>query len=183
MHTLHCWKTINVKKQYGFDRIFMLSSLLVLAVFSFFYVMLEILNDNPLSDERFMVFLISFILLYPTHKAIHFLPLIRYRNRIRFSLKTQFGFMPILAVRIKEPVPKALFLFALLAPFFSINSILIAGAFIYPEFGHYFTMLLAYHCGLCLIDLLYIKNLARSPKKALIEETETGYEILVPPTF
>ncbi len=183
MHTLHCWKTINVKKQYGFDRIFMLSSLLVLAVFSFFYVMLEIIHDNPLSDERFMVFLISFILLYPTHKAIHFIPLIRYRNRIRFSLKTQFGFMPILAIRIKEPVPKALFLFALLAPFFIINSLLIAGAFIFPEFGHYFTMLLAYHCGLCLIDLLYIKNLARSPKKALIEETETGYEILIPPTI
>ena len=183
MHTLHCWKTINVKKQYGFDRIFMLSSLLVLAVFSFFYVMLEILNDNPLSDERFTVFLLSFTLLYPTHKAFHFLPVIRYRNRIRFSIKTQFGFMPILAIRIKEPVPKELFLFALLAPFFIINSILIAGAFMFPEFGHYFTMLLAYHCGLCLIDLLYIKNLARSPKKALIEETETGYEILIPPTI
>lgn len=89
--------------------------------------------------------------------------------------------MPILSIRIKEPVPKALFLFALLAPFFIINSMLITGAFMMPEFGHYFTMLLAYHCGLCLIDLLYIKNLARSPKKALIEETETGYEILVPP--
>ena len=183
MHTLHCWKTINVKKQYGFDRIFMLSSILVLAVFSFFYVMLEIINDNPLSDDRFMVFLLSFLLLYPTHKAIHYLPLIRYRNRIHFSIKIQFGFMPVLVIRIKEPVPKVLFLFALLAPFFIINSILIAGAFILPEFGHYFTMLLSFHCGLCLIDLLYIKNLARSPKKALIEETETGYEILIPPTL
>ena len=44
-------------------------------------------------------------------------------------------------------------------------------------------MLLAYHCGLCLIDLFILKNLLRSPKKALIEETETGYEILVPPTY
>jgi hypothetical protein len=178
---VHCWKTINVKKQYGFDRIFMLSSLLVIAVFSLFYVMLEILHDNPLSDERFTIFLLSFILVYPTHKAIHCIPLLRYRNRIHFSIKTQFGFIPILSIRIKEPVPKALFIFALLAPFFIINSILIAGAFMFPVFGHYFTMLLAYHCGLCLIDLLYIKNLARSPKKALIEETETGYEILVPP--
>ena len=182
MHTLHCWKTINVKKQYGFDRIFMLSLLLVLAVFSFFYVVIEILNDNPLSDDRFIIFLLSFILLYPTHKAIHYLPLIRYRNRIHFSVKTQFGIIPILSIRVKEPVPKTLFLFALLAPFFIINTILITGAFTFPEFGHYFTMLLSYHCGLCLIDLLYIKNLARSPKKALIEETETGYEILVPPT-
>lgn len=178
---MHCWKTINVKKQYGFDRIFMLSSLLVVAVFSLFYVMLEILHDNRLSDDRFAVFLLSFMLLYPVHKSLHFLPLIRYRNRIHFSVKTQFNFMPILSIRIKEPVPKKRFLFALLAPFLILNSLLIAGAFMFPEFGHYFTMLLAYHCGLCLIDLLYIKNLARSPRKALIEETETGYEILVPP--
>lgn len=179
---MHCWKTINVKKQYGFDRIFMLSSLLVIAVFTLFHVMLEILNDNPLSDERFAVFLISFILLYPMHKILHFLPLTSYRNRINFSVKKQLGFMPVLSVIIKEPIPKGLFLLALLFPFIILNSILIAGAFLFPAFGHYFTMLLAYHCGLCLIDLLYIKNLARSPKTALIEETETGYEILVPPT-
>lgn len=179
---MHCWKTINVKKQYGFDRIFMLSTLLVVAVFSLFYVLLNMLFDNQLSDERFAIFLISLILLYPIHKSLHFLPLVHYRNRIHFSIKKQLGFMPVLSIRIKEPVPKVRFLFALLTPFLMINCSLIAGALLLPAFGHYFTMLLAYHCGLCLIDLLYIKNLARSPKKALIEETETGYEILVPPT-
>ncbi|WP_019414344.1 DUF3267 domain-containing protein [Paenisporosarcina sp. TG20] len=178
---MHCWKTINVKKQYGFDRIFMLSSIIVMAVFSLFYVTLEILNDSTLSDERFAIFLLSFILIYPTHKALHCIPLFRYRNNIQLSVKKQFSIMPILSIRIKEPVPKSLFLFALLAPLVIINSILIIGAFVFPVFGHYFAMLLAYHCGLCLIDLLYIQNLARSPKKALIEETDTGYEILVPP--
>jgi len=183
MHTVHCWKTINVKKQYGFDRIFMLSTLLVVAVFALFYVMLEILNNHHLSDERFVIFLVSLILLYPVHKSLHFIPLFRYRNRVQCSIKKQMGFMPILSIRVKEPVPKARFLLALVTPFLLINTLLIAGAFLLPAFGHYFTMLLAYHCGLCLIDLLYIKNLARSPKKALIEETETGYEILVPPTI
>jgi hypothetical protein len=91
--------------------------------------------------------------------------------------------MPIVSIRIKEPIPKTRFLFALLLPFILINSLLITGAFTFPVFGHYFTMLLAFHCGLCLIDLLYVKNLQRSPKKALIEETETGYEILVPPKY
>lgn len=178
---MHCWKTINVKKQYGFDRIFMLSSLIGIAVFSLFYVLLEILHDNRLSDERFLVFLSSFMLLYPIHKSFHLIPLLRYRSRIKLSIKTQFGFLPLLSIRIKEPVPKIHFLTALLAPFIIINTLLMTGAFMLPAFGHYFTMLLAYHCGLCLIDLLYIKNLARSPKKAYIEETETGYEILLPP--
>lgn len=180
---MHCWKTINVKKQYGFDRIFMLSSLIVVAVFALFYVILEILNDSRLSDERFAVFLLSLLLIYPIHKCFHFLPLIPYRNRLHLSIKKQLGFMPIVSIRIKEPIPKTRFLFALLSPFIFINGLLITGAFTFPIFGHYFAMLLAFHCGLCLIDLLYVKNLLRSPKKALIEETETGYEILVPPTY
>ncbi|WP_075619902.1 DUF3267 domain-containing protein [Paenisporosarcina indica] len=180
---MHCWKTINVKKQYGLDRIFMLSTLLVLAVFSLFYVVLKMLINHHLSDDRFALFLLSLILLYPIHKGLHFVPLIRYRHQVHFSIKKQIGFMPILSMRVKEPVSKNRFLLALLTPFLCINTMLIAGAFLLPAFGHYFTMLLAYHCGLCLIDLLYIKNLARSPKKALIEETETGYEILIPPTI
>ena len=183
MHNVHCWKTINVKKQYGFDRIFMLSSLIVIAVFALFYILLEILNGHQLSDDLFPVFLISLLLIYPLHKGFHFLPLIPYRNNLNFSVKKQLEFMPILSIRIKEPIPKARFLLALLLPFIFINGVLVFGAFTLPEFGHYFSILLAYHCGLCLIDLLYVKNLLRSPKKALIEETETGYEILVPPTY
>ncbi|AYC30172.1 DUF3267 domain-containing protein [Paenisporosarcina cavernae] len=178
---MHCWKTINVRKQYGFDRIFMLSSLIVLAVFSIFYVAMEVTRQADLSDQGFGIFFASFLLLYPTHKLIHYLPLIRYRKEVRFYVKRQLGIIPILVIRIKEPIPKTRFLFALLAPFVLINGVLIAGAILFPMFNHYFTMLLAYHCGICLIDLLYIKNLARSPKLALIEETDNGYEILVPP--
>ena len=40
---MHCWKTINVKKQYGFERLFLLSSLVVMIVFSFAYVLLGII--------------------------------------------------------------------------------------------------------------------------------------------
>lgn len=183
MHNVHCWKTINVKKQYGFERIFMLSSLIVVAVFSLFYITLEILNNSPLSDDQFPLFLMSLLLIYPIHKCFHFLPLLSYKNQLHLSVKKQLNLLPILSIRIKEPIPKLRFLFALLSPFIFINGFLIVGAFSFPAFGHYFAILLAYHCGLCLIDLLYIKNLSRSPKKALIEETETGYEILIPPTF
>ncbi|MFX3673787.1 MAG: DUF3267 domain-containing protein [Paenisporosarcina sp.] len=180
---MHCWKTINVKKQYGFDRIFLLSSLIVVAVFSLFYITLEILNNSQLSDDLFPVFLISIILIYPIHKCFHFLPLVSYRSQLHISVKKHLEFLPILSIRIKEPIPKLRFIFALISPFIFINGLLIMGAFNFPAFGHYFSILLAYHCGLCLIDLLYIKNLLRSPKTALIEETETGYEILIPPTF
>jgi hypothetical protein len=41
-----------------------------------------------------------------------------------------------------------------------------------PSYSHYFAVLLAYHSGLCLTDLIYIRNLAHSPKDALIEKLQ-----------
>lgn len=178
MHTLHCWKTINVKKQYGSDRVFLLSSLFVIAVFSFAYVLIGIINDATKSDDYFWIFLLSFISIYPLHKLFHFIPLIRCRDKVKF-LKDKQYFLPIISMRVIEPINKQRFIFSLLSPFIFLNIALFTAAVFIPVFAHYFTILLAYHCGICLIDLIYVKNLSKSPKRALIEETDAGYEILV----
>ncbi len=177
---LQCWKTINVQKQYGHDRIFLFSTIFVLIVFSVFYISMTAYKDNPVSDRLFSLFALSFLMIYPVHKFLHFLPIMRYRNRLRFSIEKQFKIFPVLSMRIHEPILKSRYVIALMLPFIVMNSILIVGAIIYPAFRHYFAILLAYHCGLCVIDLLYVKHLIRSPKKALIEETDKGFEILVP---
>ena len=93
----------------------------------------------------------------------------------------QFGFLPIFSLRISEPIKKNRFVFVLISPFLFINLSLLSAAILVPAFSHYFTILLAYHCGMCLIDLIYVKNLMKSPKTALIEETDTGFEILIAP--
>jgi hypothetical protein len=178
---LHCWKTINVKKQYGLDRLFLLSSLLVITVFSVAYVLLGIINDSTKSDDYFWVFLLTFLSIYPIHKLLHYIPLFRYREKVKFLIIKQYGFLPIVNLRVIEPINKNRFIFSLLAPFIFLNLSLVIAALLVPMFAHYFTMLLAYHCGICLIDLIYVKNLSKSPKTALIEETDAGYEILVAP--
>lgn len=179
---MQCWKTINVKKQYGLERLFLLSSLLVIIVFSFAYVLLGIINDTNKSDEYFWAFILAFLSVYPLHKLVHFIPLFRSRDKVKILRKTQFGFLPIVSVRIVEPINKIRFIISLLAPFFFINIALIVGALFIPIFAHYFTILFAYHCGICLIDLVYVKHLSKSPKSAFIEETDAGYEILIVPT-
>lgn len=181
-YTLHCWKTINVKKQYGLERLFLLSSLLVIIVFSFAYVLLGIIDQTHKSDDYFLLFILAFLSIYPLHKLFHFIPLYRYRDKVRLINKRQFGFLPVVSVRVVEPINKTRFIFSLLAPFIFINGILIVGALFVPIFSHYFTILFAYHCGICLIDLIYVKHLSKSPKSAFIEETEAGYEILIAPT-
>lgn len=176
---MHCWKTINVKKQYGLERLFVLSTLVVIMVFLFAYTLLGIINHAHKSDDYFWIFLIAFICVYPLHKLLHFIPMFRHREKIKFIFYNQFRFIPTLHLRIIEPIQKSRFLFILLAPFIFVNSLLIVGALAIPIFAHYFTILFAYHCGICLIDLVYAKNLSKSPKFALIEETEAGYEILI----
>ncbi|MCK1998200.1 DUF3267 domain-containing protein [Psychrobacillus psychrodurans] len=176
---MHCWKTINVRKQYGLERLFILSSLVVIIVFSFAYALLGIINNTHKSDDYFWIFVIAFLGLYPIHKLFHFIPMFRHRDKIKFIVIKQFRYFPTLHLRIIEPICKSRFLFILMAPFIFVNVLLIIGALTIPIFAHYFTILFAYHCGICLIDLIYAKNLSKSPKRALIEETDAGYEILI----
>ncbi|MDN7243459.1 DUF3267 domain-containing protein [Planococcus sp. N028] len=177
---MHCWKTINVKKQYGFDRLFMMSALIGIGVFISFYTTLNIIYSDPLSDNYFLPFILAILGVYPLHKLCHFLPLFGCRRCIRFILKKQMVLMPIITLKIAEPVAKKHFILTLVTPFLLINSAIIILSVLMPAFSHYFAMLLAYHCSLCVPDLVYMRNLARSPKHALIEETDTGFEILVP---
>ena len=64
---MHCWKTINVKKQYGFDRLFMISALFGIAVFMASYIGLAIVYATPLSDQYFLLFILALLAIYPLH--------------------------------------------------------------------------------------------------------------------
>ena len=177
---MHCWKTINVKKQYGLDRLYLMSALIALGVFMTFYIVLNILYSNPLSDKNFLLFIGAILAIYPLHKLFHFLPLIGCRRCIRIIIKKQLKIVPMISLHITEPVAKSRFILTLIAPFIAINATIVISSLMMPAYSHYFAMLLAYHCGLCLTDLIYIRNLAHSPKDALIEETDNGFEILLP---
>src|SRR4051812_29270197 len=107
--TLHCWKTINVKKQFGFGRIFLLSLLTGITVFSFAYVLLGIINRSTKSDDYFCLFALSFFGIYPLHKLFHFIPIFHQPNKVRFTVKKHLGFIPVMTLRIFEPIPKSRF--------------------------------------------------------------------------
>ncbi|WP_040224794.1 DUF3267 domain-containing protein [Bhargavaea cecembensis] len=177
---MHCWKTINVKKHYGLSRLFLLSSMIMVAVFIISYVSFNLIHDGALTDSLFPLFLVMVVLLYPVHKAIHYAVLWRYRGRIRMCVNRDWPVFPVIQLQVREPIPKQRFAISLIMPFLTLNPLFIAGGVLFPAFTHYFVILLAYHCGMCLIDLIYVKNLSRSPKASYIEETDGGYEILVP---
>lgn len=98
---------------------------------------------------------------------------------MKLKIEIYFYVLPIIHFNVKKPIQKKQFAAALLFPFIFINIILLTFALLMPQYVHYATILLAYHIGICATDLSYAKSLFSSPKDALIEENEDGYEILV----
>lgn len=177
---MHCWKTVNLKKQYGFDRLFFMSALIGAAVFTSYYMLLAITYADPLSDQNFLLFVVGMLAIYPVHKLLHLVPLFGSRKCLKISIRKQLKLCPTISLYIKDPVQKSRFMLALVMPFVVINGIIIVLSIMWPAYSHYFAILLAYHSALCVTDLIYMRKLARSPRHALIEETDTGFEILVP---
>lgn len=176
---MHCWKTINIKYEYGITRLSILCSIIFILVFSFSFLFLGKIHPALYKDNFVWLFFICAFFLYPIHKIIHYFSLFGYRKSVK--LRFRFEYIPILNLRIKKTIPKNRYIFTLLTPFIFINSILIFLAIALPQYSHYTCLLLACHCSICLIDILYVKHLIRAPRSAVIEETPKGYEILVPP--
>ncbi|WP_413363545.1 DUF3267 domain-containing protein [Lysinibacillus sp. 3P01SB] len=177
---MNCIKTINIEYEYGTPRVFLLTGLTFILTFCFSYILIGLTHTNAHSDARFFQFAFTFFLLYPVHKLIHYLSLLNYRKSLSYRIKIKFSFIPILHMRLQDPIPKRRYIFSLLAPFCTLNPLFVAGALVWPVFSHYFCLLFALHCSICLLDLLYVKDLWKAPKNAIIEETPRGYEILIP---
>lgn len=180
---MHCWKILNIQHHYGTTRIILMATCIFLSVFSISYVTLNLMHDEHFTDRFLWLFVVAVLALYPVHKFVHFLALYDLRHHLTLRWRVQLYFIPVLHMRLSEPIAKNRYIFALLTPFIFLNVLILIGTWLLPAYTHYGTLLLAYHSGLCLIDILYVKYLWKSPKEAQVEETPKGYEILVPPTI
>ncbi len=177
---MNCWKTVNFTKQYGSQRLLFISSMTMLITFILLYIPIAyFLVPTSFYDNHFIMFVCGLGLMYPLHKFLHYLPLAHTGSKVKKHLDWKFGFYPIINIRVDEPINKQLFLFALFLPFFFITASLMIGCFIFPNYGHYFTILIAFHIGLSVPDIICGKSILSAPKHAYIEENDEGFEILV----
>lgn len=177
---MNCWKTINFTKQYGSQRLFILSSLTMLSTFILAYVPATYLFvPESFYDNYFIFFAAGLWFIYPLHKLLHYLPIAHLGKIIKKHITFRYGLMPVINIRITEPISKWLFLTAALAPTLVINSLLLAACFIYPHYVHYLIILFAYHAGISFSDMVCVKNVLTAPNHSYIEENEDGFEILL----
>ncbi|KAB2337129.1 DUF3267 domain-containing protein [Cytobacillus depressus] len=177
---MNTWKTINFSRQYGSHRLFILSSLTMLLTFIFAYIPAQFLfNAKSFQDNHFGLFLLGLWLIYPIHKLLHYLPIAHQTTKVKKALSMKFGLLPVIHIKVFEPITKWQFIFALFTPFIVINCILIYGCYLFPHYAHYLTILLAFHTGLCLPDFICAKNVLFAPNCSYIEENDDGIEILL----
>ncbi|MDQ0153749.1 DUF3267 domain-containing protein [Robertmurraya andreesenii] len=177
---MNCWKTVNYSKQYGSQRMFILSLITMLLTFIILYIPLSyFFAPNELYDNQFVLFIFGIILMYPLHKLLHYLPVAHLGSKIRKRIEWKYGVYPFIEVKVHEPISKPLFLFALFLPFISITILLAVSCFLFPHYVHYFAILMAYQIGLSVPDIAYGLNILKAPKAAFIEENDDGFEILI----
>ncbi|WP_394233257.1 DUF3267 domain-containing protein [Niallia oryzisoli] len=181
---MNCWKEINLNKKYNTQRVCILSILTMLFTFIFLYVPATYLFvPSSLGDKYFLLLIVGLLLMYPIHKIIHFFSLVHLKNKIKTTISIKYFIFPIIQIRIIEPILKWQYIMTLIAPFIIINGSLFAACWVINNYVHYFTILLAFHIGLCVSDFIYIKNVLMAPNQAYIEENENGFEILVNPSI
>ena len=177
---MHCWKIINVERDFGTTRIILLSIILFILSFSFCYVSLSLNRTIPYTDAYFGYFTVALLSIYPLHKFFHYLLLIDYSKHMKLKIKRKFSVFPFIHLKLNRHVPKYRYISSLLAPFILFNALLLYLASLMPAYTHYISFLFGVNCLICLLDLLNVSGMIRAPHSAIIEETPKGYEVLVP---
>ncbi len=177
---MSCVKEINVNKQYGQLWLDFMSAILAFTVFIITYLPMNYLfPDTVINTESLSIFTLFLIGLYPVHKLIHYIPLMPVNKNIKKSLELRSKCVPMIQLKVNEPVPKLMYLSALIAPILCINGTLLLLMLSFQQYGAFFIILLSLHIGLSCRDLIYIKIVMNTPKFSYIEENEVGLNILI----
>ncbi|HHY74450.1 MAG TPA: DUF3267 domain-containing protein [Bacillus bacterium] len=177
---MNCWKTINLSRDLGNQRLIVVSMFVMLPAFIMMYVPLSIINESThLNDDYMLLFLICLLLLIPIHLVCHAIPawLTGQRIKVRFYFNSRF--LPIFTIQYNHQLPRNIKIASILAPTVFITCPLIFCSIIYPQFMHYFSIIAAINIGLSVSDIIYLMILIKAPKKSMIEHTRNSFDILV----
>lgn len=174
-----CWKTINLSRDIGLNRIIFISMITMILAFILTYLPINLLYPKVhLKDGHFLLFIFLLISMVPFHKFLHTLPLLISGSRVSINIKF-YHLLPSIQLRACQGIKKHCMIFSLLTPFLSFTLFFLFGCLYFPTYMHYFSIAMAFHLGLCVPDFLFLKQLLLAPKTCFIEEFEDGYEILV----
>lgn len=177
---MNCWKTVNVSKDIGTQKLFFISLLTMFVFFIVIYLPISIINSGViLKADSVHFFIIGLFALVPLHQLFQTLPIWCRKRKIIMRFQLKYWIFPYVKVKQCHSISRRLSIISLVTPCFGITIPLLLASIRIPEYMHYFTILAALHAGISFRDYLYVYMFVRAPKKSQIENHNTGFDILI----
>ncbi|MFC3040687.1 DUF3267 domain-containing protein [Virgibacillus xinjiangensis] len=177
---MNCWKSININKEFGLQRMNFISFLVSILAFTVLYVPVSIVHGRmPNNEAAFVPFLIVLFFLPMIHTLMHILPLIVMNKRVNFVYKKKYKCIPVISYSTKYHLTKKVSFITAGAPSLLLTVPGIAASYMFPEYYFYFLVLASIHIGMSFIDYLYMVYIWKAPKCAFIDNRHDGFDILL----
>lgn len=173
---MNCWKSINLAKDFGRNRLFLMSSLITLFSFILLYVVITMAQGSTakVSEIGILPFFLFLMLLPMVHSSMHILPLILMNKRMKIVFKFKNRCFPVFYYYTKYHLTKKAYLLATIAPTALLTIPGVVASYYFYSYSVYILLLTSVNIGIAFIDLLYICQLWKAPKCSLIENNEDG---------
>ncbi|MFD2630296.1 DUF3267 domain-containing protein [Oceanobacillus kapialis] len=177
---MNCWKSINLTKEFGNNRINFLSFLIGLLSFIFLYVPITIAQGtNKVDEAGFLPFILALLLLPALHSLMHILPLIILNKRLKIIFNIKNRRLPVFNYYTKFHLTKKVSLIVAIAPTILISIPGIIASYLFTDYSVYILMFTSLHIGMSYIDFLYIAHIGKAPKSCFIDSRKDGFDILI----
>lgn len=176
---MNCYKSINITKEIGQNRLFIISMLIGTLSFIVLYVPYSLHHASHLKQTGLLPFIIALSLLPSIHVCMNILPLIIMKKRIKVYYKRKYIFFPAFYYYTASHLTKKAALSAAIAPTLFITIPGLIASFLFPDFFVYILFLTCIHMGFSFIDFLVIRHIMKAPKRALFQNVNDGFDILL----
>lgn len=177
---LNCWKSFNITKDLGSNRIYILSLMLGVLSFIFLYLPFAMIHQNhQVKDHGMLPVAIALFLLPTIHKLMHMIPLVLLHKRIRVRWKLKKGFLPTFSYRTFSSLSKRTSIIMALAPTLLLTIPGLITSYVFPGYYAYIILFTSVNIGLSFTDFICVRQFVRAPKQCIIENVKDGYDILI----
>ncbi|WP_082234715.1 DUF3267 domain-containing protein [Halobacillus massiliensis] len=177
---MNCWKSINIQKEFGLNRVYLMSFLTALLSFLILYLPFSIIHGtHDVKDHGFLPLLIILFFLPAIHRLMHILPLILFYKKIKVQFRSKNRLTPTFSYQCKSKLSKQVSIIMALAPTLLITLPALMMGYVFPSYFAYLIIFASVNIGLSFTDFLYLNQFMRAPRRCVIENAKGGYDILI----
>jgi Putative zincin peptidase len=176
---MNCWRSVNVKKDLGKQRILLVSTLIGTLTFIILYPMLMLIHPNfKIEETHLLLSMLSIYILPFIHSISHLIPFWLTKKSCIYKLHWIGQCTPMFHFKVRTETSRLIPFFSLIMPTVLITIPLFIAAVLSHTMPFYFLLLVSVNAAMTFSDGFYLCNLLQAPRKCVISGTEKSYDIL-----